>query len=413
MPLVPDGRDAAQIGLALAIGLLVGFEREWSNKDAGIRTCALTALLGMLAAHIAPGFAIAGLAGVLVLVAFINLQALRARQAVEITTSAALIVVYALGVLVGNDVYFLPGAAAILATLLLAWKLELHRFAGDLRSEEIRSAIWLGLLAFVVYPLLPNRAVDRWALLNPHTVWVAVIVVAAVGFGNYVLMRLYSARGLYYGAVLGGMVSGAATVLELGASLRELGAEATTTSVTITLLVTLAMCGRNLLLLAIFVPAGLRVAGLPLLAMAGLAAVLVVWRRHASPPVVEGLKLRSPISLRRVAEFGAVFLVIEVLTALAQRQWGHYGIYAVSVLGGAFNSAGAIAAVGELAVHGTMTARAAGIAAVLASMAATVVKPPLMSRVLARPGGGWLNTVFAWAVVAAGAAALALGAARW
>lgn len=35
--------------VALALGLLVGFEREWSNKDIGVRTFAMTALLGLLA----------------------------------------------------------------------------------------------------------------------------------------------------------------------------------------------------------------------------------------------------------------------------------------------------------------------------------------------------------------------------
>jgi uncharacterized membrane protein YhiD involved in acid resistance len=32
--------------VSLGIGLLVRIEREWSNKDLGVRTFALTALLG-------------------------------------------------------------------------------------------------------------------------------------------------------------------------------------------------------------------------------------------------------------------------------------------------------------------------------------------------------------------------------
>ncbi|MGH9477367.1 MAG: MgtC/SapB family protein [Terriglobales bacterium] len=410
------GPAAARIALALAIGLLVGFEREWSNKEAGIRTCALVALAGMLTALVGMPLVLAGLAGVLLLIVFINLRALQAQKTVEITTSAALLVLYILGVLVGHGEYFMPVAAAIVATLLLSWKVGLHRFAGELHPNEIRSAIWLGLLAFVVYPLLPDRFVDRWHTINPHTLWIAVIVVAAVGFVNYVFMRLYSARGLYCSAVLGGLVSSTAALLELGATLRGMslhsdageGAEIVQMSVTVTLLATMAMFGRNLILLAIFEPAGLPWALPALVAMALVAAVLI-WRRPQTP-VLSGqqLALDSPISFRRVAEFGLVFLAIQVATTLALRTWGHFGAYAVAVLGGTVNSAGATAAVGEMAAQHTLTAVTAGVATVLASMASAVVNAPVMNRVLRHKRIGWANQAAMWALAGAGVVVLVL-----
>jgi uncharacterized membrane protein YhiD involved in acid resistance len=41
----PAVEIAVKAAVALALGLLVGFEREWSNKDIGVRTFAMTALL--------------------------------------------------------------------------------------------------------------------------------------------------------------------------------------------------------------------------------------------------------------------------------------------------------------------------------------------------------------------------------
>lgn len=407
---MPNGAAAAQIALALAIGLLIGFEREWSNKDAGIRTCALTALLGMIASLVSAPFTLAGLAGVIVLIAFINARALRATQSLEITTSAALLLVYALGALVGRGDYFTPVAVAIVATLLLTWKLELHRFAGGLQINEIRSAVWLAVIAFVVYPLLPNRTLDPWHLVNLHTVWVAVVVVAAVGFANYVLLRLYSARGMLASAFLGGLVSSAATILELGSSLEALGEDARGMSVLITLVATLAMYARNLVLLAIFAAAALRSAVLPTLAMAVLACALL-WRRRGSEAAPEKLKLGSPIAMRRVLEFGALFLIIQVATTLAERAWGHGGAYAVAVLGGFFNSASATAAVGEMAAHGSLSVTAAGVATVLASMASAVANAPLMNRALHQKKLGWTNELLTWSLVVVGA--IALGAETW
>ena len=60
-------------------------------------------------------------------------------------------------------------AAAILTTTLLAWKVELHRFAGGLQPAEIRSAVLLGLLGLATsYPVLPNRFVHSMAFNQPR-----------------------------------------------------------------------------------------------------------------------------------------------------------------------------------------------------------------------------------------------------
>ena len=44
----PASEIAIKVVLSLALGLLVGFEREWSNKDIGARTFAMTRSLAFL-----------------------------------------------------------------------------------------------------------------------------------------------------------------------------------------------------------------------------------------------------------------------------------------------------------------------------------------------------------------------------
>jgi MgtC family len=149
---------AAKLAVSLGIGLLVGIEREWSNKDLGARTFALIALLGALAVLFAPFLVLVVLAGVLLIIAFANIRSLMVDKTLEATTSAALLVVLVLGALVGQGHLFTP--VAIVVTMLLSWKMELRRFAGGLQIEEIRSVVLLGLLALVVYPILPNQFVQ-------------------------------------------------------------------------------------------------------------------------------------------------------------------------------------------------------------------------------------------------------------
>ena len=73
-------------------------------------------------------------------------------------------------------------------TLLLAWKMELRRFAGGVTIAELRSAVLLGLIGLVTSPILLDRFVDRWQLVNLRQAWITVVVIAGIAFVNYVLL---------------------------------------------------------------------------------------------------------------------------------------------------------------------------------------------------------------------------------
>ncbi|MGC4030410.1 MAG: MgtC/SapB family protein [Tepidisphaeraceae bacterium] len=117
-------------------------------EEVGVRTFALTGLLGLITFLVAPSFTLAGLAGVLLLVVFLNLHSLTRDQSLELTTSLCLIVVYFLGAMVGKGQestkwYFISATSGIVVVMLLAWKLELRKFAGALRRKKsARPCCW-------------------------------------------------------------------------------------------------------------------------------------------------------------------------------------------------------------------------------------------------------------------------------
>src|ERR1700691_4852130 len=167
-PPFPATAIALKATIALAVGLLVGFEREWSNKDIGVRTFAMAALLGMVGALLGPvAVAIGGAAG-LILIVLANLRGLQTTRKLETTTSAALALIFLFGMLVGQGHIFTPVACAIVVAMLLALKPQLRAFAGGLSEQEVRSAILLALLGFVIWPLAPDRYIDRWQLIEPR-----------------------------------------------------------------------------------------------------------------------------------------------------------------------------------------------------------------------------------------------------
>ncbi len=376
----PATPTALKIAVAIGIGMLAGMEREWSNKDVGIRTFAIVALLGMLASLIGPNIAIASLLGVFLLVAAMNARSILADRSLEITTSAALILNYLLGVLVGLGHIFTPVAGAIVMTMLLAWKTELSRFAGGLQPSEIRSAVLLGLIGFVIYPVLPKRYVDPWQLFNPSDAWISVIAIAGIGFVNYVFLRVYSTRGLYLGALFGGLVNSSATIAELGTRLQETGMVARAT--TLCLLTTIAMFARNLILATIFSPLSLSATVAPLLAMT-LVAAFWLWRDRRMEEGVPGtLTLSSPISVQKVIGFGILFISIQIAGTLLTKYFGSYGMFATAVFGGLVSSASTTAAAATMAMHGKISASLAGSATVLTSLTSATVNLPIVWRTI-------------------------------
>jgi uncharacterized membrane protein (DUF4010 family) len=386
--------------------MLAGMEREWSNKDVGIRTFAIVALLGMLASLIGQSVAIAALIGVFLLIAAMNARSILDHRSLEITTSAALILNYLLGVLVGLGHIFTPVAGAIVMTMLLAWKTELSRFAGGLQPAEIRSAVLLGLIGFVIYPVLPDRYVDPWQLFNPSDAWISVIAIAGIGFVNYVFLRIYSTRGLYLGALFGGLVNSSATVAELGTRLQATGMVNRTT--TLCLLTTIAMFARNLILATIFSPRSLSATLVPLLAMT-LVAGFWVWRDRRIEESVPGtLTLTSPIALTKVLWFGMVFIFIQVVGTLLTRYFGSGGMLATGVFGGLVSSASTTAAAATMAMHGKITAALAGSATVLTSLASAAVNLPIVWRTTKDKAITKALTIKMAAVIGTGIAAVAV-----
>ena len=360
--------------------MLIGFERESSHKGVGVRTFALTSLFGTLCALVGNAFALEALGVVTLLTLASSIRVSERGRDIGLTTAMALVSTSVLGMLIGFGHMFTPVAAAIIITMLLSLSEQFQRIAGGISATELRSAVLLGLIGFVIYPALPNRAIDRWHLLNPRQAWITVIAVACIGFLNYVLLRLYSRRGLYYAAVLGGLVNSTATIAELGSWVKGEGVEPVAMGMTLSLLTVVAMFLRNFVILGIFSRPAAKLAALPLLLMGGAAVAAVYWLRPRTEPASGELTLDSPVSLGKVLRFAFLFLLIQTSGTLAQRFLGSFGFLAIALIGGTVSSASTAAAAANLAAHGDLTPHLAASGAVLSSITSALINIPLLMR---------------------------------
>jgi uncharacterized membrane protein (DUF4010 family) len=374
----PPVITSIKLAVALAIGLIIGFERQWSHKDFGVRTFSFTALLGGLTALMQPPVLLVAFAGVVAVAILLNIRDILSSQSVEGTTSLALIVTFVLGTLSGEGHIFTATASGIVVTWLLSLKPQFRAFAGGVKPEEIRSALLLGLFGFVIWPLLPAGPLDRWDLFRPREAWVTVLVVASIGFLNYILLRLYGARGVALTALLGGLVNSTATAAELSTTLPAAGLLGAT--LVAVLLTSVAMFLRNIVLLGIFAPHAAKLAILPLFAMSAIAGFYAWCGRSAEDSSHITLTLGSPVSLGKVLRFACLFAVIQILGAAASRWLGGAGLLIISIIGGTVSSASTTAAAAQLAAHGSVSPQQAAIATVATSIVSTMVNLPLIYR---------------------------------
>lgn len=367
----PYVQTLLRLALSLALGLLIGLERERRGKEAGLRTFGFICVLGALGGSLGTPFALMILALTGMLAALLNIQALRASQSAELTTSAAMLVTCVAGILCGQGHTISPAATMVIATALLAWKERLAGFSMGLSESELRSAILLAILAIVIYPALPEGAVGPWKLLEPRAAWVTVILIAGIGFVNYILWKLYGMRGVELSGFLGGLVNSNFTVIEMSSRARQQAGEFVGPAYRGILLATIAMVVRNASLLLILAPLALVSSLAAYLLMLGTSLALVLWsygrKSRSAAETVPQMKMGLPFSLPLALKYGAVFLLLHIVGGLTQRSFGNLGFYFVSVVGGLMSSASAVAAAATLAAQGNLSPAVAGNGAVLAS----------------------------------------------
>lgn len=209
--------------VAVAIGLLLGFERERSHSRglaAGSRSFALLALAGAVAAALGSTVVVVGLVGVAALMALAYFRTSGQDQGT--TTEIAALVAYLLGALAYSRTAAAVALAVIVAGLLIS-KGRIHRFAREIVSEvELEDAIKFFAVAFVIFPLLPNQPMGPYGVLNPARVWLLVVLLTGIGWLGYIGVRaLGPERGLLITGLAGGFVSASATTASMGRLARD------------------------------------------------------------------------------------------------------------------------------------------------------------------------------------------------
>jgi len=340
--LPPELATLPRYVVALAIGLLMGLERERNPAaKAGLRTFALTALLGALAAHLGTALDAIWLIPVGLLLVGAMMIAAYLRDPVEdgdpgTTTEAALMLCYGLGVLVWHNEIQLAVMLGIAATMLLYFKPELRGWSQHMTRRDLLSVLQFAVLSLIILPLVPNRNYGPFGALNPYQIWWMVVLIAGVGLAGYAALRLVGQRrGAVMLGLLGGLVSSTATTLAFSRHARASDAMLPV-AVIVIVLANLVVQVRLGVLAAVLAP-GVLPQLLPVLigglVTGGLGAAYGV-RRLRPQGEMPALAMANPTELRTALGFGLMYALVLLAAAWLSDWLGTRGLYAVALVSG-------------------------------------------------------------------------------
>jgi len=360
--------------VALALGLLIGLERERSKgtgpdrRPTGIRTFALTALLGAIAMHVG-GITLLATASIGV-VALTALSYVRSHDLDPgLTTEIGLLGTLLLGGLAMSDPLVAVGLGAVVAVLFAA-KRPLHGFVTRvLTGAELRDGLIFAVAALVIWPLLPDRYIGPMETLNPHNIWMLVVLILSLGACGHIATRLMGPRfGLPVAGLASGFVSSTATIGSMaGRATRDPGSvNAAAAGAALSTVATFTQMA--LLLLAIDRPTFMTM--LPALAAGGGVAtiygVILTLRGIASDEAATP-EIGHIFSISSALTLAALMAVMLVAGAFLKDWFGDKGVMMGAAIAGLVDTHAAAISVASLVASAKLVP-AAAVVPILAAM---------------------------------------------
>lgn len=322
-----------ELAYSLAIGLLIGLERGWTSRErgpgsrvAGLRTYGLLGVAGGVAGLLPMPIAVTILLAIGLVVSVGYIRQSRSAEALSATSAVAALIVPALGMLATSGRHLEALAVAASIMFLLSMRETLHRALHGLSAAELRATARFGILALVLLPLAPDRAMGPYGALNPHQLVLVIVLVTGLSFAGYVLARRGGAgRSNLLVAGLGAIVSSTAVTAAFARHIRtaEEGAGSAAAGIALASAVSVA---RVVLLIAILEPRALLPLSLVLSPALVILLVATWWmQRRPAGEAVSPIRLGNPLELATAAGLALLVAVTSVASRWALGSFGDIG----------------------------------------------------------------------------------------
>jgi uncharacterized membrane protein (DUF4010 family) len=329
------------LGISLALGLLIGLQRERADAGlGGIRTFPLISLFGTLCGLLAIQFAwpvlVAGFVvafGVLAIANFIKARQPTPPEPGQ-TTEVAALLTFALGAYLVQGDRAVAFVIAGVTVVLLHLKAPMHRFVNRMGEHDMAAIMQFVVISLIILPLLPNRAFGPFSVLNPFDIWRMVVLIVGISLVGYVIYKIAGERvGTISGGVLGGLISSTATTVSYARRSKQ--SPAASRAVLFVIMIASAIAyGRVLIEIGAVAPNRLAQMAPPLavmLAWMTLLAFLLFPRRTNETNIPEP---RNPAELKTALFFGLLYAAVILAIGAAREYLDPSALYGVAVVSG-------------------------------------------------------------------------------
>ncbi|MGE5222808.1 MAG: MgtC/SapB family protein [Omnitrophica WOR_2 bacterium] len=379
-----------RFALALALGFLVGLERESSRSHhrhrlyAGVRTNSILSLFGFGCAWLsnqnitlALPIGLLSVAG-LILVEYIDKLK---HDHIGWTSEISALLVFITGALCLLTDIWLPLALGVVNVFLLSEKNDVEAFVERLDQTEFLAVLKFLLVTLIILPILPNQAYTQFQL-NPARIWEIVILVSSIGFTGYILSKKFGGKvGLWLSGILGGIVSSTAVSVAMGRIAQNNPAQGKN-ALQASILASSVMYVRILVLIAIIQPIiAMHIAWkLIVLALVGLVFAVTIRNQPydvaQNPPVIQ---TKNPFEILPALMFAGLFIALTIITQLVFRYLGNSGILALSAIVGVTDIDPYVLSI----IHSTSSAQSLIVSAVVIAMMSNTVTKGIYFGILA------------------------------
>jgi uncharacterized membrane protein (DUF4010 family) len=227
-----------------------------------------------------------------------------------------------------------------------------------LTEDELTDALIFAGASLVILPLVPDRPMGPYGALNPHSIWLLVILVMAISAAGYITVRVLGTRfGLPIAGLASGFISSTATIGAMGARVAKTP-DVLAAAVAGAALSTIATIVQMALVLATTSMATFRALLVPLIS-AGLVAVVYgvalmvrVLRQKSESEVQPG----RAFSLSTALGFALTLSCILVASAALREWFGETGVVVAAAVAGFVDTHSAAISVASLVASGKMSA---------------------------------------------------------
>ena len=375
--------------LALVLGFLLGLQREmhtiYSHKTkdfGGARTFSMIALFGFLSSWLTSFFpyfflVASGVIG-LFLIAVYTVNSVSGPEKGSTTEFVALITFIA-GAMLNFTPPIFPVFIAIIVLFVLNLKDKIQQYQQAITKQDLGAAILFLVMTFVILPILPDRAIDPMGLINLHSIWIMVVLVAGVSFFGYIAIRLFgSTFGIGIAGLFGGLVSSTAVAMSMARRVHENGFLVKNLALAITLASSMMLIRAGFEIWVIN-PALITPLILPIVigSLCGYGYIGILYLTSKREEIPQNIEFKNPFNLKEALLMGLLFGATLALIALANRYAGDSGVYAVAALSGIADVDAIILSLSSLAKNG-LSASTAHYAILIAILANTVAKAALV-----------------------------------